>query len=180
TGKNKLTRKNAPHLEQMLLYGTICNDAQLYVRKGHYVVDGDPTDGALLIAARKFGISHIDSSKMKVIKQFPFDAINKRISAIVEDENKRRFLVAKGAPEMIVSRFSHIQENKSTNLLQKPDQLLEQAKDMATQEFRTIAIAVKPLQKTNNKNQNDQEKEMTYIELKGLIYPTRKQGKKAE
>src|SRR5699024_3943985 len=73
TGKSKLTRKNAPHLEQMLLYGTVCNDAQLYVRKGHYVVDGDPTDGALLIAARKFGISHIDSSKMKVIKQFPFD-----------------------------------------------------------------------------------------------------------
>src|SRR5699024_2387807 len=49
TGKSKLTRKNAPHLEQMLLYGTVCNDAQLYVRKGHYVVDGDPTDGALLI-----------------------------------------------------------------------------------------------------------------------------------
>src|SRR5699024_11866793 len=62
TGKNKLTRKNAPHLEQMLLYGTVCNDAKLYVRKGHYVVDGDPTDRALLIAARKFGIGHIDSS----------------------------------------------------------------------------------------------------------------------
>lgn len=179
TGKNKLTRKNAPHLEQMLLYGTVCNDAQLYVRKGHYVVDGDPTDGALLIAARKFGISHIDSSKMKVIKQFPFDAINKRISAIVEDENKRRFLVAKGAPEMIVSRCSHIQENKSTNLLQKPDQLLEQANDMATQAFRTIAIAVKPLQKTNSENRNDLEKEMTFIGFYGLIDPPRKEVTKA-
>src|SRR5699024_12860168 len=38
TGKSKLTRKNDPHLEQMLLYGTVCNDALLYVRKGHYVV----------------------------------------------------------------------------------------------------------------------------------------------
>src|SRR5699024_10604465 len=123
----------------------------------------------------KFGISHIDSSKMKVIKQFPFDAINKRISAIVEDENKRRFLVAKGAPEMIVSRCSHIQENKSTNLLQKPDQLLEQANDMATQAFRTIAIAVKPLQKTNSENRNDLEKEMTSIGFYGLIDKPRKE-----
>src|SRR5699024_9063723 len=92
TGKNKLTIKNVRHIELILLYCTICNDAQLYVRKVHYVVDCVPTDGALLIAARKFGISHIDSSKMKIIKQFPFDAINKRISAIVEVENKRRFL----------------------------------------------------------------------------------------
>src|SRR5699024_3100784 len=103
---------------------SVCNDAQLYVRKGHYVVGGDPTDGALLIAARKFGIRHIDSSKMKVIKQFPFDAINKRISAIVEDENKRRSLVAKGAPQLNVSSCSHIQENNSRNLLHKPDKLL--------------------------------------------------------
>src|SRR5699024_5438457 len=143
TGKSKLTRKNAPHLEQMLLYGTVCNDVQLYVRKGHYVVDGDPTDGALLIAARKFGISHIDSSKMKVIKQFPLDTINKSIRSIVEDEHKRRFLVATGAPKMSVSRCSHIQENNSTSILQEPDQVLEQANDMATQTFRTIAIAVK-------------------------------------
>src|SRR5699024_12146157 len=70
TGKSKLTRKNAPHLEQMLLYGTVCNDAQLYMRKGHYVVEGDPTDGALLIAARKLGIRHIDRSKSEFIIQF--------------------------------------------------------------------------------------------------------------
>src|SRR5699024_3007485 len=80
---------------------------------------------------------------------------------------------------MNVSRCRHIQENKSTNLLQKPDQLLEQANDMATQAFRTIAIAVKPLQKTNSENRNDLEKEMTFIGFYGLIDPPRKEVTKA-
>src|SRR5699024_6905123 len=46
-------RKNADlsyALEDMLLYGMLCNDAALNVKKGEYIVKGDPTDGALLIA----------------------------------------------------------------------------------------------------------------------------------
>src|SRR5699024_6015506 len=68
-----------------------------------------------------------------------------------------------------------IQEIKSTNLLQKPDQLLEQANYMATQAFRTIAIAVKPLKKTNSENLNDLEKEMTFIGFYVLIDQSRKE-----
>lgn len=175
TNKGKLTGKNASNLERMLLYGTICNDANLYVKKGHYVVDGDPTDGALLVAARKFGISHTENSKLKVIKQFPFDAVNKRISVIVEDENKRRFLIAKGAPEMIVPRCDHIQENGRTSPVRHHDQLLEHANQMAAQAFRTIAISVKPLQKTNVGKREELEKGMTFIGFYGLIDPPRKE-----
>src|SRR5690625_3721454 len=54
--RDKKLDDSFPHLESMLLYGMLCNDASLLVKKGKYIVDGDPTDGALLIAARKFGL----------------------------------------------------------------------------------------------------------------------------
>src|SRR5699024_3618161 len=50
--------RTPPYLESLALYGALCNDATLYVKKGRYIVEGDPTDGALLIVARKLGIPH--------------------------------------------------------------------------------------------------------------------------
>ena len=50
---------NHPNLESMLLYGMLCNHASLQVKKGKYFVDGDPTDGALLVAARKVNLTPV-------------------------------------------------------------------------------------------------------------------------
>src|SRR5699024_2291218 len=46
------------NLHAMTLYGMLCNDATLYIKRGKYIVNRDPTDGALLVAARKLGIYH--------------------------------------------------------------------------------------------------------------------------
>src|SRR5699024_6545566 len=56
--RNKQDVHENKTLANMLLYGSLCNSATLKVKKGKYLVDGDPTDGALLIAARKLNISH--------------------------------------------------------------------------------------------------------------------------
>ena len=69
----------------------------LFVKKGKYVIEGDPTDGALMIAARQFGIDHTMKDRSKILKQFPFDSTSKRMSVVVEDENRRKFLITKGA-----------------------------------------------------------------------------------
>src|SRR5699024_3794998 len=83
----KKVDENFPNLNMMLLYGELCNNASLQIKKGKYLVDGDPTDGSLLIAARKFGISHMDHEQFRIIKKFPFDSDRKRMSVVVEDEN---------------------------------------------------------------------------------------------
>src|SRR5699024_4673287 len=105
--RDKKLDRDFPHLESILLYGMLCNHASLLVQRGKYVVDGDPTDGALLIAARKLGLTEVLKENYKIIKEIPFDSTKKRMSVVIEDENKRRFVITKGAPEMILPRCTH-------------------------------------------------------------------------
>ncbi|HLS06736.1 MAG TPA: HAD-IC family P-type ATPase, partial [Bacillota bacterium] len=86
----KITNKH-PNLAVMLQYGMLCNQAQLLVKNGKYVIDGDPTDGALQIVSRKFGLNYTLFDTYKIVKEIPFDAKRKRMSVIVEDENGKRF-----------------------------------------------------------------------------------------
>ncbi|MFP3360731.1 calcium-transporting ATPase, partial [Planococcus sp. SIMBA_143] len=77
-----------PNLKAMLLYGSLCNNASLQVKKGKQYIDGDPTDGALLIAARKIGLTVNATEKYRIIKEIPFDSDRKRMSVVIEDENQ--------------------------------------------------------------------------------------------
>src|SRR5690625_2363140 len=102
---------NHPNLESMLLYGMLCNHASLQVKKGKYFVDGDPTDGALLVAARKGNLTPVINGQYKIIKEIPFDSDRKRMSMVVEDENSMRFLITKGAPEILLPRSTFYLEH---------------------------------------------------------------------
>src|SRR5699024_4245263 len=104
---NRQISDTYPNVRLMLTYGMLCNEATLQVKQGRYLVNGDPTDGALLIAARKLGIHYEEHENYKIIKQFPFDTLKKRMSTVVEDENGRRYLIVKGAPEIIIPRCSN-------------------------------------------------------------------------
>src|SRR5690625_3899516 len=55
------------YLQSLLLHGILCNDAELLVKRGKYIVDGDPTDGALLVAARKLGLTYRAKDNFKII-----------------------------------------------------------------------------------------------------------------
>ncbi|MFD2133068.1 cation-translocating P-type ATPase [Pseudogracilibacillus auburnensis] len=168
-----------PNLESMLLYGLLCNEASLLVKKGKYMIDGDPTDGALLIAARKMGLSHVVKDQFKMIKQFPFDSTRKRMSVIVEDENNRRFLISKGAPEMIVPRCTFMMHEDGRQLLKSTKHIEAKMNHMAEKALRIIAISIKPLQKGDRLDISSLEKDLTFIGLFGLMDPPRKEVKKS-
>src|SRR5699024_12731071 len=90
----------------MLLYGMLCNHASLQMKKGKHIIDGDPTDGTLLVAARKLGLTHMVGDKYRIIKEIPIDSERKRMSVVVEDENSMRFLITKSAPDVLLQRCS--------------------------------------------------------------------------
>src|SRR5690625_7928547 len=66
--KDQQLSQDYPNLSSMLRYGSLCNHASLQVKKGKYIVDGDPTDGALLVAARKIGLLHRSNDNYKIIR----------------------------------------------------------------------------------------------------------------
>lgn len=179
-GKQKLKREH-PNLETMLLYGQLCNNSSLQVKKGHYYVDGDPTDGALIVAARKLGLSTHNVENFNVIKEIPFDSDRKRMSVVVEDANGRRFLITKGAPDVLLPRCNYVLDKDGRKLLKQRDSdAISSAIDyMADKALRTIAISMKPLAKDVTLESAFLEKDLTFIGLFGMIDPPRKEVKAA-
>lgn len=178
---NQKVGRDYPNIENMLLYGMLCNNSNLLVKKGKYVIDGDPTDGAILVAARKIGIKSMEGDKYKIIKEIPFDSDRKRMSVVVEDENDLRFVITKGAPDILLPRSSYIMDGNKRALLRKEEkESIEQAIDrMANKALRTIAIGIRPLKKDESLNEAFLEKNLTFIGLFGMIDPPRKEVKSA-
>ncbi|MFC2950165.1 calcium-translocating P-type ATPase, SERCA-type [Virgibacillus sediminis] len=179
-GERKVNEEH-PNLESMLLYGMLCNNSSLQVKKGKYLVDGDPTDGALLIAARKMGISASEGERYRVVKELPFDSDRKRMSVVVEDDNQMRFLVTKGAPEVLLPRCSfHVQEHGRQVMKEQDKGRIEQAiNHMANKAMRTLAIGMKPLSKEDSLDAPLLENDLTFFGLYGMIDPPRKEVKPA-
>lgn len=174
-------KNSFPHLSTMLLYGLLCNQASLAKKKGKYTIDGNPTDGALVIAARKIGLSEEDKQAYNIIKEFPFDSDRKRMSVIVEDKEKRRFLITKGAPEVLLPRSAYVLEEEGKQLLKAQKQVaIEQAiNQMAEKALRTLAIAVRPLSNDEDALSSVLEKDLTFIGVYGMMDPPRKEVKQA-
>ncbi|ASN05822.1 calcium-translocating P-type ATPase, SERCA-type [Virgibacillus necropolis] len=170
-----------PHLKSMLLYGMLCNHASLLVKKGKNYVNGDPTDGALLVAARKLGLTQADGESYRIVKEIPFDSTRKRMSMVVEDENKRQFLITKGAPDVLLPRSNFILSNNEKRLMKAADKarINDAINGMGDKALRTIAIAIKPIMSTRETDEGLLENDLTFIGLYGMIDPPRKEVKAA-
>lgn len=169
------------NLKSMLLYGMLCNHASISLKKGKNVVDGDPTDGALLVAAYKYGFHENDKQPFRIVKEIPFDSNRKRMSIVIEDKNGMRLLITKGAPDILLPKSSHIQtENGKTVLTKEQSKKTEQAMvSMAEKALRTIAIGFRVLSSSDSLDSALLEEDLTFIGLYGLMDPPRKEVKAA-
>ncbi|MCT2538025.1 calcium-translocating P-type ATPase, SERCA-type [Aquibacillus koreensis] len=170
-----------PSLDSMLLYGAICNHATLMKKKGNWMIDGDPTEGALLVAARKANITIEDTNQFTIIHEIPFDSDRKRMSVVVEDKQKNQFVITKGAPDVLLPRMNYVTDASGRRPLRTGDQKqMDQAiNNMANQALRTIAIGIKPLKKGQQFDDMLLEKDLTFIGIYGIIDPPRKEVKAA-
>lgn len=174
-------------LQQMLAFGYLCNHAKinekpvkeglLKKKKTEFFLDGDPTEGALVVAAMKAGITSDSLKKQfKIIKEFPFESTRKMMTVIVEDKNGKRFAITKGAPDVVLANsksiFFNSREEAMTN---RSRTLVEDAiTTLASQALRTIAIAYRPLSTSDKVDYPlDVEKDLTFIGLEGMIDPPR-------
>src|SRR5690625_2389992 len=168
-----------PNLASMLTYGMICNHANIVIQKGKYKIDGDPTDGALLVAARKFGVKEKIREQFTIIKEIPFDARRKRMSMIVEDENKLRFLIVKGAPDVLLSKCRYVRIKKGQKELTDQTYYERTDEQMARRSLRTIAIAIKQILKSRSIIDSELENDLTLLGIYSMIDPSRKEVKQA-
>ncbi|WP_100330855.1 cation-translocating P-type ATPase [Bacillus xiapuensis] len=169
-------------LYQLLTFGMLCNHAELQQKGKEFAVQGDPTEGALLTAALKAGLS-----KERLLSQFtiedelPFDSARKMMTVIVKDGNGQRFAVTKGAPDVLLERSDHILWNEKKQLFTKElRKQTEAAMDtLARRALRMIAVAYKPLPAAMAPVTESAEKGMIFIGIEGMIDPPRPEVKQS-
>ncbi|RBP06874.1 cation-translocating P-type ATPase [Rossellomorea aquimaris] len=184
SGDQRVTPHSENALQQLLTFGMLCNHAELVTREESFVVDGDPTEGALLVAGLKAGLSRESlQKKFTIVKEFPFDSTRKMMSIIVVDQNGKHFSVTKGAPDVLVGKSESILwegrlQYKSAEITQKVEEAIS---EMSSNALRNIAIAYKPLNERSieGTKENDIEEGVTFIGLQGMIDPPRPEVKQA-
>ncbi|MFP3671919.1 calcium-translocating P-type ATPase, SERCA-type [Bacillus sp. SIMBA_026] len=180
--EREIKPKDEKILEQMLVFGALCNTSEIALKDGHYVLDGDPTEGALLTAARKGGYSNDWlSAQYRVVAEFPFDSVRKMMTVIVEDKEKKQFVITKGAPDVLIDRSSHLMYDARSAPFSGEKKAETEAvlKELASQALRTIAIAYKPLKPGEKPTMEQAEKNLTMLGLSGIIDPPRPEVRQA-
>lgn len=170
-------------IKQLLTYGLLCSNATILKEKKEYQLIGDPTEGALVVAAMKAGIDQeIRQKDYRVIKEFPFDSHRKMMSVIVENHDKQRFVITKGAPDVVLANSNHIMKNRKKSILTMKEQRIieEKVEDLAKKALRTLAVAFKPLPYGHDPHHEHQvESNLTFIGMTGMIDPPRPEVKGA-
>ena len=140
----------SPHgeaLSQTLRAAALANDATLGQREGRWAVQGDPTEGALVVAARKFGIGMADLERLPRIAEIPFTSERKRHTTVHADlDNPAELRVfVKGAPEILLANCQYVWEaGKAVPLSDvRRNELLQRNEGLARKALRTLAIATR-------------------------------------
>ena len=72
-----------PAVRELLRAGVLASDARLVTRDGRWQVEGDPTEGALVVAAAKVGLDPVDLSDQEPrIAEIPFTSERRRMTTL--------------------------------------------------------------------------------------------------
>jgi len=177
-----LSPENEQQLTLLLRIGALCNDALLTSEDKCCSIIGDPTEGALVVAAAKAGMD-----KEKLEKTFPrLDEIpfqsEKQYMATLHPKDGGRVAYVKGAAEKLLSLSKHFLKGEEVVSLEEADAeaIMEATTSMAQEAMRVIAIAYVELpQEWEELKDKDIRGNLVFVGLAGMADPPRDEAKEA-
>jgi Ca2+-transporting ATPase len=176
-------------LERALAVADRANNATVHERDGRWTVQGDPTEGALLVAARKAGLDpEVLGERLPRVGEVPFSSERKLMSTLHRDADQRdrAIVFTKGAPDVLLGRCSReiIGEERRPLTQERRAQILEANEGLAGQALRTLGVAGRWLTQdvlAEHEAHPDQrlEQDLVFAGLIGLIDPPRPEAKDA-
>lgn len=183
-------------LRRMMQVSVLCNNAVLLKeteqregRKkagrdpGHtWSIQGDPTEGALVVLAAKAGVTrHSLEGIYSRLQEFPFDSERKRMSVVAEHQGGR-IVCSKGAPDILLSLCKYILWDGKviplTNSLRQ--KVLAANEAMARAAMRVLGLAYRELKSGEQcASEQDAEADLVFVGLTGMIDPPRREVRDA-
>ncbi len=200
TGRLKLPDEHPPAVDLLLIAGAMCNDASLSPDPvtGRYLAVGDPTEGALLVAATQAGLDKeaLDTVLPRVA-EVPFDSVRKRMTTfhqlpqngdglaastrILQKFDAPYIALTKGSVDGLMDRVTQVWANDQAEVMDTAwRERIQVAHDkLALNGMRVLGIAIKPYAAVPAKVTETVEEGLVFIGLVGMIDPPRPEVKAA-
>ncbi|MGV8086187.1 MAG: cation-translocating P-type ATPase [Candidatus Woesearchaeota archaeon] len=200
-GDNNFVQKDIDSLGLLFKIGYLCNDSKLVnsltesdisTKKENIIggftddkwsIIGDPTEGSLLVLAKKGAMDEkIVEKKHTKIQELPFDSDRKLMSSIFKNsDTKKNEAYIKGAPDVVLTLCTKIYiKGKVRKLTQKDrNKILKYNDEFANDALRVLALAYRDVSTIKNYTISNVEKDLVFVGLVGMIDPPREGLKEA-
>ena len=176
---NSINTAEDPHLDLLLKIAVLCNNANY---DGKNVV-GDPTEGALIVAAAKGRIQESEVEKQYPrVGEIPFSSERKRMTTIHDTPDGHPIAYMKGSPETVLQLCERAYLNGREMTLSKVmrDEILSKNEAMAGQALRVLGTAYKAIPELITEyDEESLENDLVFVGLIGMIDPPRQEAKDA-
>lgn len=177
TGDGSPLPSRAPGIEELLTAAVLCNGATLHDADGAWHVIGDPTEGALLVLAEKFGMTKpVLEREAPFESEIPFDA-ERKMMTMIRRTPAGSMAYVKGAPDVLLSRCTHrmgIDGNVEALNDRVRQEILETNASLARQALRVLAVAHRLLDASHEASRTETvEQELVFLGLIAMKDPLR-------
>lgn len=168
--------KEEKPLQQVLRIGFLCNESSVYEEDGCFRVDGDPTEGALIVSAMKAGLAvEEEKEKYRQLAIIPFES-ERGYMATVHRYRGKKYIFVKGAPEKVIDMC--VGTFDGGNLDRKEAAAV--AAEYALEGLRVLAFACREAPADLEKlSRHEAETGLMFAGLQGMMDPPRPEVIKA-
>ena len=174
-----------PAVARLLEIQVLCNDSRLEQDteggSDEWRVIGDPTEGAMVVAAAKAGIDRNEINREQPrLQEIPFDSQRKLMTTFHRTKDNQPVAFTKGAPDILVERCTHIMRSDGTVVPISPEDvqtIMAENEALAKQAYRVLAMAFKIIPDIpENPTPEQDEKDLVFCGLVGMIDPPRSEA----
>jgi len=171
--------KNSKSLQLLFQGGLLCSDAVLEEKEGKWMIKGDPTEGALVVAAVKAGLHETEMRlENPRIEEIPFSSERKRMTTIHQMADGKQTAFMKGAPEVVLEKCSHVLEEGGIKELGEKEkvEILKVNEEMAQAALRVLGFACRECTEPIECSEEHLEHHMVFVGLAGMMDPPREEA----
>ncbi len=171
-------------LKECLVAGLLCNNSDLIKKEDRWESEGDPTETALIVSARKAGLEETVLNHLKRIDEIPFESHLQYMATFHHTpDNEHNIVYIKGAVEKILEKscFVMAEDQDGKNIIKKLEsyeiQKLQAVSDeISSRGLRVLAFAKKEISKEKSRiDESDIKDNIIFLGIQAMIDPPREE-----
>ncbi|BAY35319.1 ATPase, E1-E2 type (plasmid) [Nostoc carneum NIES-2107] len=162
-------------LGETLAAGLLCNDSHIEWKDEQWSLVGTPTEGALITAANKAGLTPEELPRIDTI---PFESQFQYMATLhkLETQQRQNLIYVKGSVEAILQRCDRQLDAQGQQTALNSAVIEQEVAQMAKQGLRVLAFASKKVTGKRSLDRHDIDTGLVFLGLQGIIDPPREEA----